>query len=282
MSAVRRALGRLAAHAAVHDLTPSEMTPSVAVRTLPLGPLSPASAGERDWKPACTVHQASVPQAGTGTRGGEQMPVVRLAEGSAALAAPPCHAMIVAQRDGCRTESADLLLPAFVVHLPDSFLALPADPVRVCPVALPTAHAVILRGAASEGWGLRFPKCSALRLPRLPAPRVRWGGDEVLSRISLTRRGLEPPPGVRFAQAFGAEERRLAEAAHLSPDDVTLLGVYPGVPILAVSRIVVADKGRSLRLWLKPDVLRGRGGTRLITLLVGRQVSSGKMLQVAQ
>ena len=210
------------------------------------------------------------------------MPVVHLVEGSAALAAPLCRAMRVVQEGGCRTESADLLLPAFVVHLPDSFLALPTDPVRVRPAALPSAHAVILRGAVFEEWGLRFPKCSALRLPRPPAPRVRWGGDEVLSRISLTRRGLEPPPGVLFAQAFGAEERRLAEAAHLSLDDVTLLGVYPGVPILAVSRIVVADKGRSLRLWLKPDVLRGRGGTRLITLLVGRQVSSGKMLQVAQ
>ena len=63
--------------------------------------------------------------------------------------------------------------------------------------------------------------------------------------------------------------------------DVTLLGVYEQVPILAVSRIVVEDEGRRLRLWLKPDVLRDRRAARRITLLVGRRISDGKMLQAA-
>lgn len=281
--AVRRALGRLASHAAVRGLTPSEMTPPVAVRVPASDPPAPVSPGgrERDWMPASELRQAGVPQAGAGAREGDLLPAVRFGKKAAALAPPGCRAMPVVQAGGCRVESADLLLPAFIVRLPDSFLTLPPVPVRVQSADLLSPHAAALSGPALGGWGIHLPKCGVLRLPRLPAPRVRWGGDAVLGRIALTRRGLEAPPDVPFALAFGAEERRLAEAAHLPPDDVTLLGIYPGVPILAVSRIVVADEGRSLRLWLKPDVLRGRSGTRLITLLVGRQTSSGKMLQTA-
>jgi len=278
--AVRRALGRLASSVAVRDLTRSEMRPPVAVRAARLDapPLAPPGGREQGWEPTCAVRPSSAPQAVAGTRGGAGAPDVRLAEESAALAPPAVRRMPAAQAGAGRTESADLLLPAFVVRLPDSFLSLPADPVQVRPAAL---LASVPGGPALEGWGVRPPRCRALRLPRVPDPRVRWGGDAVLGRISLTRRGLEPPPGVPFARAFGAEERRLAEALHLPPGDVTLVGVYPGVPILAVSRLVVADGGQSLRLWLKPDVLRGRGGMRLITLLVGRQTSSGKMLQAA-
>ena len=209
------------------------------------------------------------------------MPAVRLVESNAALAPPLCRTMPTDQTGASRVENADLLLPAFVVRLPDSFLTLPADPVQVLSADLRVSRKAARIGPALRGWGVTPPKCRALRLPRVPDPRVRWGGDAVLSRIALMRRGLEPPLGVPFALAFALEEHRLAEATHLPPEDVTLLGIYPGVPILAVSRLVVAGEGRWLRLWLKPEVLRGRNGSRLITLLVGRQTSSGKMLQTA-
>lgn len=275
-------MGRLAAHVTVRDLPESERTPPVVVRASDLAPPRPIAPGgrEREWKPASAVHQAPVPQAVAGTRGGDGTPAVRLIEESIALA-PHCRVMPIVQAAESRTESADLLLPAFVVRLPDSFLTLPRDSVHVRPAHLVMSQAVAPSGRALKQWGIRPPKCGALRLPRIPDPRIHWGGDAILSRIALTRRGLEPPPGVPFAQAFALEERRMAESAQLPPDDVLLLGVYPGVPILAVSRLVVADEGRSLRLWLKPDVLRGRNGVRLITLLVGRQTSTGKMLQAA-
>jgi len=259
------------------------MNPPVAVRT-PAFAQPPAAPGgrERDWKPTSETGQSPVPQAAAGARDGNLMPAVRLVEGGGALAPPGCRAMPIVQTGGSHVESADLLLPALVVRLPDSFLALPPAPVRVRSADLLTpTGASAPSGGTLKGWNVPPPSCGALRLPRISAPRVRWGGDTVLSRIALTRRGLEPPPDVPFALAFGAEERRLAEAAHLPLEDVTLLGIYPGVPILAVSRIVVADEGRLLRLWLKPDVLRGRNGTRLITLLVGRQTSSDKMLQAS-
>jgi len=281
--AVRRALGRLVGQAAVQGVPESEMRPPVAVRT-PAFAQPPVAPGgrERDWKPTGEIRQSPVPEGVAGARDGDLMPAVRLVEGGEALTPPGCRAMPVVQTGAARVESADLLLPALVVRLPDSFLTLPPAPVRVQAADLLTpVGASAPSGGTLKGWDVPVPKSGALRLPRVPAPRVRWGGDAVLSRIALTRRGLEPPLGVLFALAFGAEERRLAEAAHLPLEDVTLLGIYPGVPILAISRIVVADEGRLLCLWLKPDVLRGRNGTRLITLLVGRQTSSGKMLQAS-
>ena len=120
----------------------------------------------------------------------------------------------------------------------------------------------------------------AVRVPRL-SPTVRATGEGILSRIALTRRCREAPPYVPEALAFESERRRLAETAGLPAEEVTLLGVYPGVPILAVRRLVVEDEGRRLRLWLKPEALRGKRALRLITLLVGRRVADGKMLQAA-
>ena len=261
----------------------SEMTLPVAVRTSAFAQVPPIVPGGRegDWKPLGEIRQAPVPQARAGTRAGDETPTVRLGESDAAFAPPICRAMPTVQTGGSRVENADLLLPAFIVRLPDSFLTLPADPVQVQSADLCVSRMAALSGPTLKGWGVKPAVCRVLRLPRVPDPRVRQGGDAVLSRIALMRRGLEPPPGVPFALAFALEEHRLAEAAHLPPEDVTLLGIYPGVPILAVSRLVVAGEGRWLRLWLKPDVLRGRNGTRLITLLVGRQTSSGKMLQTA-
>ena len=277
---MRRVLGRLAANTAVRGLARSEMTPPVVVRAEQFdAPPAVALGGRaRDWQPVGVIRHLPAPEAQAGTSGGVGVPVARLAEAGAAFTPPAARRMPVVQAETGHSESADLLLPAFVVRLPDSFLALPADPVQVRRAALLAADP---GSPTLAGWGIELPPCRALRPPRVPAPRVHRGGDAMMGRISLTRRGLEPPPGVPLVQAFAAQGRRLAEAASLPPGDAVLLGVYPGVPILAVSRIVVADEGRSLRLWLKPDVLRGRGGARLITLLVGRQLSTGKMLQAA-
>ena len=77
------------------------------------------------------------------------------------------------------------------------------------------------------------------------------------------------------------ERRRLAETVQLKAEDIQLLGVYPDVPILAVERIVVEEEGRQLKLWIKPEVLRGRIASHRITLLVGSRISTGKMLQAA-
>ena len=153
---------------------------------------------------------------------------------------------------------------------------------RVRDVALLGSQKRLGANQSLGGWAVRAPRTGRVKIPRPTGPTVRWGGDSVLERMPLTRRGRAAPEGMTAGQAFAAEHRRLAEALALPPGDVVLLGVFPGVPILAVRRILVADDGQSLRLWLKPDVVRARTKLRFITLLVGRQVSSGRMLQAAR
>jgi len=122
-----------------------------------------------------------------------------------------------------------------------------------------------------------------LLVPRLPAARLGplEKGEGVISSLSFPRLGLEAPRGVNFKEAFAVEHRRLAVAAALPPSDVTLLGIYPAIPIAAIRRLVVEKEGRLLRLWLKPEVWWGKRSPQRITLLIGRQISTGKMLQAA-
>ncbi len=266
--AVRRALGRLVSRVGVRDVESAERTISAEVLAGDLA-LPPPVLPHTEWKPSASICSASVPSAATGLNESDLLPSVTLALGNYALPVPNIQAMPSAEAEAARTQAITLEWRAGVTALPETFLRLPAAPVRT--------HAVSLlplpKTAPLRGWAVQTPPTRLLRLPRAE-PRVRWGGDSVQARMPVTRRG----------KAFGeasAERRRLAETAQLGPDEVVLLGVYPDVPILAVERIVVEDEGRRLRLWLKPDVLRSRSGSHRITLLVGRQVSNGKMLQAA-
>lgn len=267
--AVRRALGRLVSRVGVRQVESAERAITAEVHAGALA-LPPPVLPRMDWKPSVSVRAASVPSAATGLNESDLLPSVTLALGNYALPPPDIQAMPSAEAEAARIQAVTLEWRAGVTTLPDSFLRLPAVPVRTQAVPLlPLPKTTPLRD-----WPVQTPPTRPLRLPRFAEPRVRWGGDSVQARMPVTRRGKA------FSEA-SAERRRLAETAHLGPDEVVLLGVYPDVPILAVERIVVEDEGRRLRLWLKPDVLRSRSGSHRITLLVGRQVSNGKMLQAA-
>ncbi len=267
--AVRRALGRLVSRVGVRQVESAERAITAEVHAGALA-LPPPVLPRTDWIPLVSVRAASVPSAAMGLNESDLLPSVTLALGNYALPVPEIRAMPSAGAEAPQIEAVPLEWWAGVTALPDAFLHLPAAPVRTQIVPLlPLPKTTPLRD-----WPVQTPPTHPLRLPRFAEPRVRWGGDSIQARMPVTRRG----------KAFGeasAERRRLAETAHLGPDEVVLLGVYPDVPILAVERIVVEDEGRRLWLWLKPDVLRSRSGSHRITLLVGRQVSSGKMLQAA-
>jgi len=290
--AVRRALGKLAGRVVVRELPPDSAASAVAVREADaLTPL-PIAAGLREgkWAAVAASHTLPGPQAGAGARERDLLPSATLA-GSQSERAGDCAdfalrpatvgVLPVLRAETSRVMEAGLDWPLTDVCLPEQFFHLPATPTRVNAVALLGAQKRLGATEALTGWAVRLPKTGKLKIPRPAGPTVRWGGDSVLERMPLTRRGLAAPPGVEAGEAFAAEHRRLAEAMSLPPADVRLLGVFPGVPILAVRRILVADDGHSLRLWLKPDVVRVRTKLRFITLLVGRQVSSGRMLQAA-
>lgn len=267
--AVRRTLSRLFSRVGVKTVGDAERVIAVPLhRGLLESPPPQISAGSA-WKPSAAVRLAPVPAAGTGLRESSLLLRVLLAAGEYALTPPQVVALPNAV-SVTETHPAGLDWPAQVTALPEEFLRLPSAPVRV-------GSAALLAGPKTlplRNWAILPPLVRLLRLPRIAEPRVRWGGDSVLRRMPLTRCSRPVGGGT-------AERRRLAETAHVAPEEVTLLGVYPDVPILAVERIVVEDEGRRLKLWLRPEVLRGRSGTHRITLLVGRQTATGKMLQAA-
>ena len=222
-----------------------------------------------DWEPSAVSVRVTVPAAGTGSRESDLMPSVRLAAGDHTLAVPQIAALPGAAASASLREIA-LAWPAAVIQVPERFIRLPESPLKLAAVPLLQRLGTKLL----SGWAVPKPLVGSLRLPRFEPPRVRWGGDSILRRMPVTRvsRALGSEPAAR---------RRLAQTVSLGTEEVTLLGIYPDVPILAVERIVVEDEGQRLKLWLKPEILRGRSGLHRITLLVGRQVATGKMLQAA-
>ncbi len=271
-AAVRRALGRVLGRAGVRSLSDAERTIAAPLREGALTFPPPAVSRGDAWKPSAATALAPVPSAGAGLRESDLLPRVTLAAGDYAVGSPPIAAMPGADTLKAALGEIPLLWPLTVIALPESFVRLPESPVKIGRAALPAEP----KTTALGGWGLPVPAgAKLLRLPRFAEPRIKWGGDSVLRRMPVVRRSRPVAGGGQ------AERRRLAETVSLAPDEVTLLGVYPDVPILAVERIVVEDEGRRLKVWLKPEVLRGRSGAHRITLLVGRQAATGKMLQAA-
>ncbi len=267
--AVRHTLGRLFRRVGVRAVEEAERVLTVPVKPGALASPPPQISRGDAWKPSAVPVLAPVPCAGAGLRESDLLPRVALAQGDYALK-PPVIAALPSGSASAVIQSVGVDWAAEVVALPPEFVRLPSAPVRL-------QTGMLLSGPKTmplHGWAISLPPVSVLRLPRFGEPRVRWGGDNVLRRMPLTRHS-RPLGGGQ------AERRRLAETVQLGAEDITLLGVYPDVPILAVERIVVEDEGRRLKLWLKPDVLRSRSGSHRITLLVGRQTATGKMLQAA-
>ena len=243
-------------------------------------------AGQREgtWTPGACVVSLPPPCAGPGGGGVDLAAVAAVVGLNAALrpeaalvwASPPLAAEVTihrlevlaarapAVRDGAvafaagavHTDYARLSLPA-VIRLTSDAPRLPKRPLFPGPK----------RGA--DG-GLPFS-----------GVRVR-SGMAACAETPLVRVRRAPPPGQRDAQAFAAERRQLARSAQSELDDVMLLGVYPMVPVAAVRRLALDEDGRALSLWLKPEALSaalaGRE-PRLVTLIVGRLRSTGRMIQ---
>ena len=102
----------------------------------------------------------------------------------------------------------------------------------------------------------------------------------MLAQIPIKRVGRRGPKGVPAADAFAAEWQLLAQKADVAPSDVFLVGVFPQVPVAAVRRLALEEG--ALCLWLKPEALAAAAAgkvPRLATLIIGRQRSTGKMIQ---
>ncbi len=279
--AARHALGRFFSRAAVHQVPEEQILPSATVHlSEALTPqLLAPGASEALWRVRAAVQPGSLSQIAVRVTSEGSRPQAIVVGENHAAAVPECHAIPILGASDLSIKQEIAIGAAQTVPLPYSFIALPPDPLRL--LSVPVLN--LPKGAALGGFSFAKPKGKPLRVPRLPAVRLGPArtGEVALSQIPLLRRGLQAPIGVPLSAAFSAEHKRLAETAGLPLSDVTLLGVYPAIPIIAVRRLVVEDEGRLLRLWLKPESWWGRPPPRRITLLIGRQSSTGKMLQAA-
>ncbi|MBV9851587.1 MAG: hypothetical protein JO250_18110 [Armatimonadetes bacterium] len=286
--AVRRALGRLGSSVRVQEMPHARLTlmAPVAVPEILTRPVPSAGAAEAHWRPAACVAGLPRPQAQAGA-------------GEAGLAPATVVAGLdaVLRPERIPIQAAPLLSRSGAVHRLDDF-GVRAVAVRSAPAALPAGAVLspVVRLTApgterlpTDAPGL--PREPRLRRPGLrPAPgdplriiggRIRPGAS-VIAEVPMTRARKPAPPGAG-AEAFASERRQLAQTARVAEGDVVLLGVFPLVPVAAVRRLAL-EEGGALSLWLKPDAPAaahavGQKAPRLVTLIVGRQHSTGKMIQ---
>ena len=102
-------------------------------------------------------------------------------------------------------------------------------------------------------------------------------GIGILSRIPLIRRSLAVD---RLTPSAHPEERaRLAAMGKTTPDRVLVVGMFPAVPVAAVSRLALELDGSELRIWLKPEAVASGVTPKMMTLLIGRDRETGKTIQ---
>jgi hypothetical protein len=113
------------------------------------------------------------------------------------------------------------------------------------------------------------------------ATRVR-DGKSAMFRTPMTRERVPAPYGMNPALAFTTERAMLAAGAGVSEADVSLIGVFPKVPLEAVQRLSVAPGGTALNIWFKPEVAGRSRPIATVTVVLGRQRSTGKTLQAVR
>jgi hypothetical protein len=95
-------------------------------------------------------------------------------------------------------------------------------------------------------------------------------------RVPLVRRSMTAARGVGLNTA---ERERLATTAGIPVDSVVLIGVFPNIPVTAVSRMSVEGAAGALKIWLRPDAASSSVHPKMLTLIVGRNATTGKMIQ---
>lgn len=212
---------------------------------------------ESRWRPRTDTHYLHPPEAQEGGGGADLATVATVIGGNRALKAADgrIHSISVQMQGGtvCAWEEAlpERSVPVVVNVIPGPA---PVESVSLLPGQVQTRRdkaALTIRGGRSS---------SALgRMSEIPMTRARLISDE----------------------GFVAERAHLSAVSGVPVADVALIGVYPQVPLAAVGQLAVADEGRLLRLWLKPSA----GGPKppstpkLVTVIFGRQRSTGKSLQ---
>lgn len=72
---------------------------------------------------------------------------------------------------------------------------------------------------------------------------------------------------------------RLAKQGKCEVTDIQYLASFNGIPIGVVERLSVHELGKTVEIWLKAEALKGQSPTRVVTLIVGRNLKTNKLVQ---
>ena len=286
---VRRAMGRLVSSIAVRDLPPSWPlpVPAVLLSKALSGPMPSAGASEAQSQPSAQSVALALPEFMAGAGGADLAPVASVISLDA-VCRPTDSLICLAEMppSSCtvhRLGVADGFVQTAVVQQVLTALSVGAAirPVVCFPAPATSAltmQAPVLPREARRLWPGR--RASPEDLLRPHGGRAR-SALPVAAALPMRRTRRPIPPGISAATAFADERRHLALSSSVSEEDLVILGVFPQVPVAAVRRLALEGAG-ALSLWLKPEALVAAAAgkmPRLATLIVGRQRSTGKMLQ---
>jgi hypothetical protein len=275
---VRRALGRLVSQVDSHAISADRLSATVRVKHSVGTRLPQPSPGSRfeDWQPASDVYLLPSPDAADGGDGVNLASVATVISGNGAFGASD----VVVSTAACGFDGEGACRLGMTGELP------PVPPIHGRPVRIEAA--MPQRSAVAIGTpGVKALSFMPIALSKQGGAAPRWKIGSIRTQSSLgaamqvpmTRQRLVAPAGISPDVAFGAERRALAQAAGAEDSDVTLLGIFPRVPLGAVKKLTMAPDGAELEIWLKPEAAGRSVATKAATVLLGRQRSTGKMLQ---
>ncbi len=143
---------------------------------------------------------------------------------------------------------------------------------------VPTVHApfVVLERAGGGAKG----RDRRSGVPAFGPPQIGARLDRI-TRVPLLRRRRPGEQGAEGAAGLEDAHQALAAASGTAREEITLLAVFPHVPLTLVQQMAVTPDGEWLRLWLRPDLLAsGAGWTAVrVTMVLGRQKRTGETLR---
>jgi hypothetical protein len=277
---VRRVLGRLCTHTTVHQLPMDDLVASLVVPPADLLGMPVPSNGLRSGslRIECAALAAGIPTAPSGGNGVDLAAVTTVVSVDGAFASHPCRTHLVPLPDDYAIVH-NCHAPSWVVTSPIMRVAdvIPAGGVErrlALDAVKATAVTAIPVGRIRPTIPVARRVRDALNRP-FPRPAVR-SAIAAAYRVPLVKHSSS---AMRGAGLQMAQLVRLADAANIPVDRVALIGIFPNIPVAVVSRMSVEGSAGELRIWLRPGAAGLSGPQKLITLIVGRNTTTGKTIQ---
>lgn len=274
---VRRALGKLVSHTKIGSLPVAAIAPKANLVDHRLLDIDPAPGTRGDLLAVLmTDRSAGIPEAVPGGGGVDLATVVTIVSANSALGESSIESYPV-EIDYTQTQTTDLPMWTWGVQEPGI-----------------SSLNTVLDGGEIHRFSLDRVRDAAIgRLPVDPLRAAPGAGRSIANamrpvritvhssfshayRAPMRRQSIIPRRG---AGLNTAERERLAAAAKTSLENVALIGLFRNVPVTAVSRLSVEEEAAELSIWLKPEAVGAPAAPLMVSLLIGRDIATGKMIQ---